>query len=228
MLPVVAGAVCLVWTLTATPRAAQQADPGPERFAGEIETFIEWDTKNAVPADGVLFVGSSTIRLWPTADRFPGLPVINRGFGGSRIPDVLHYLDDAVLEYRPSVVVFYAGDNDINSGRTPAQVAADYRTFVERVAATRADTQFIFLPIKPSIARWAIWPAMREANDLVREYSDTDPRLHYADVATPMLTAEGQTQPHLYVEDGLHMSEAGYDLWTSVLAPVIARARTAR
>ena len=155
-----------------------QAPPEPVRFQADIEAFRDWDTKNAFPADAVLFVGSSSIRMWPTAVDFPDLPVINRGFGGSQIPDVLLHLDSVVLKYRPAVVVFYAGDNDVNSGRTPEQVLADYRTFVERVRAGRTDTRFVFVPIKPSLARWTLWPEMQRANALVRAHSEPDPR-HY-------------------------------------------------
>jgi lysophospholipase L1-like esterase len=206
--------------------AAQTAEADPTRFKAEIEAFRQWDTKNAVPVDGVLFVGSSTIRLWPTATSFAGLPVINRGFGGSQISDVNHYIEDLVLRYRPAVVVFYAGDNDVNAGKSPERVAADYRDFTSKVLAARADTRIIFLAIKPSPARWALWPKMQEANERIRSYSQgRTPQLLYVDVATPMLTAGGQTQAHLYVEDGLHMTPAGYVIWTRVLAPVIAQAR---
>ena len=217
-----AGLVC--WTTSSA--VAQQGDPDPERLKTEIEAFRQWDAKNAVPANSVLFVGSSTIRLWPTAEGFPDLPVVNRGFGGSQISDANHYVEDVVLKHRPAVVVFYAGDNDINAGKSPDRVAADYRAFVTRVLAVRRDTRIIFLAIKPSLARWPLWAKMQEANDRFRSYSlGFGPQLIYVDVATPMLTSAGQTQPHLYVEDGLHMSPAGYEMWTRILAPIIAKAR---
>lgn len=214
----------LIGTTPAVP--AQVVDPDPARFKAEVDAFRAWDTKNAVPANSVLFVGSSTIRLWPTAEGFPDLPVVNRGFGGSQISDVNHYVNDLVLKYRPAVVVFYAGDNDINAGKAPDRVAADYRGFVTRVLGARADTRIIFLAIKPSPARWALWAKMQDANDRIRAYSrSVGPQLVFVDVATPMLTSDGQTQPHLYVEDGLHMTPAGYEIWTRILSPIIARAR---
>ncbi len=214
----------LCWT---TPAAvAQDLDPDPARFKAEIEAFRQWDTKNAVPANGVLFVGSSTIRLWPTAERFSDLPVINRGFGGSQVSDVNHYVEDLVLKHRPAVVVFYAGDNDINAGKTPERVEADYRAFVTRVLEARHDTRIVFLAIKPSPARWTLWATMRETNERIRSYSvESGPQLIYVDVATPMLTSAGETQAHLYVEDGLHMTAAGYEMWTRILAPIIDQAR---
>lgn len=210
------------------PVAAQQTAADPSRFAGEIDAFRQWDEKNSFPEDGVLFVGSSSIRLWATAVDFPDLPVINRGFGGSQIPDVLAHLDAVALKYRPRVVVFYAGDNDIQAGRAPEQVLADYRTFVERVRAARADTRFVYIPIKPSIARWERWPEMQRANALVRELTDASPGLYYADTAGPMLGADGRPRPELFVDDGLHLSAAGYEVWTAVVRPVVDRALSTR
>lgn len=215
----------------ATPAVSQTPAAGSARFKEDIDAFRAWDARNSVPADAVLFVGSSTIRLWNSAEAFRSIPVINRGFGGSQISDVNHYIQDVVLKYRPAVIVFYAGDNDVNSGRTTEQVVADYREFVEKVHATRADTRIIFLAIKPSPARWEKWPLMREANARIRAYGESDSGNHstglllYADVASPMLTADGRTQAHLYIEDGLHLSAAGYAMWNEVLAPVLEQAR---
>jgi lysophospholipase L1-like esterase len=222
--PLLAASLVVAFVLVAD---ARQSEPNPTRHRDAIEAFREWDAKNTVPQNAVLFVGSSTIRLWPTARQFPDTPVINRGFGGSHISEINHYVDDVATRYRAAVVVFYAGDNDIDAGKTPERVLADYRWFVTRVRATRSDTQFIFLAIKPSIARWAKWPLMQRANALIRDYSAAQPGLHFADVATPMLTPAGRTQPSLYEGDGLHMTAAGYDLWTRVLFPIIARARAA-
>lgn len=218
-------AVCLLVVSLAPPVAAQAPAAGPERFAAEIKAFADWDAKNATPANAVLFVGSSTIRLWPTAERFPDLPVVNRGFGGSQIFEVTHYIQEVALKYAADVIVFYAGDNDINAGKMPERVLADYQTFVTRVHAAKPTTRIIFLAIKPSLARWKIWPEMRRANDLVKAYSARTPNLIYADMAAPTLGADGQPRPDFFIADGLHLNAAGYDAWTRALAPVIAAAR---
>jgi lysophospholipase L1-like esterase len=205
--------------------SAQVADPDPARFAAEIQAFAEWDEKNAVPTHAVLFAGGSSIRLWNTASRFPGLPVINRGFGGSHISDVNHFVKATVLNYAPDVVVFYAGDNDISAGKGKDRVLADYKTFVARVLSAKPDTDIIFIAIKPSLARWAQWPLMRETNEAVKAYSATNRRLHFADIAPPMLGADGRPRPELFVQDGLHMTPAGYDAWTKVVTASIAAVR---
>ena len=198
-----------------------QDNPDPARFAEEIDAFEQWDRKNAVPEAPLLFVGSSSIRFWPTAERFPGLAVINRGFGGSHISDVNHYLERIVLPYAPRTIVFYAGDNDIAGGKSAEQVLADYRTFVERVHASLPETRIIFVPIKPSLSRWSMWPQMKDANGMIEAYSTSHPALVYVDMATPMLGEDGTPMPPLFIDDGLHLSVAGYDLWTRILMPYL-------
>ena len=132
----------------------------PARFADEISRFAEWDRKNSFPKDAILFVGSSSIRMWPTRESFPRWPVINRGFGGSHICDVNHYFKQVVEPYRAKVIVFYAGDNDIADGATPEQVRDDFAAFVRLVRAGQRETPIVFLSIKPSPSRWAHWPQM--------------------------------------------------------------------
>src|SRR5690625_5705320 len=125
-------------------------DPDPLRFEKQIEEFRQWDLRNATPDSPVLFVGSSSIRLWRTASAFPDYPVINRGFGGSHLSDVLYYYDDLFGPYEPAVVVFYEGDNDVASGKPADQVLEDYNELISRLLSDHPDTQFIYLPIKPS------------------------------------------------------------------------------
>jgi lysophospholipase L1-like esterase len=200
------------------PVTAQASDPDPARFAASIESFQRWDAKNSTPQDPVLFVGSSSIVGWNTSERFPDLPVVNRGFGGSHISDVNHYIEETVLRYRPSLVIFYAGDNDVEAGKTSEQVLEDYQEFVDALFEAVPSTEVVFIPIKPSLARWNLWPEMKKANALIAAYSSSDDRLHYVDLATPMLGADGTPRPELFVDDGLHLTPAGYDLWTERLA----------
>jgi lysophospholipase L1-like esterase len=214
--------ICLA-TL-APARAADAADPAPNRFAEQIETFVAWDSKNAVPAEPILFVGSSSIRMWKTRQSFPGLPVINRGFGGSHISDVVHFSDRIVLPYKPKLIVLYAGDNDIAGGKSAARVLCDYRRFVELVHADLPATRIIFITIKPSGRRWSLWPQMNEANDLVRSFSEKSGRLFFADLATPLIGDDGRPDDALFLGDRLHLNAQGYRAWTQALRPVIRRA----
>ena len=205
----------------AAPARAPETAKLP-RFEDDIRTFEAWDRKNSFPRNSVLFVGSSSIRLWPTAESFPDVPVINRGFGGSTIADVNRYAQRIVLKYEPQTIVFYAGDNDIAAGKSPQDVFDNFRTFFDSVHSRLPKTQIIYLPIKPSIARWPNWPQMQEANQLVKQLADSEPSLDYLDTATPMLGVDGQPSAELFLKDGLHMNETGYREWNDLLRPKLA------
>jgi lysophospholipase L1-like esterase len=207
------------------PVAQSQPAPDPTRFAGEIRAFAEYDRKNTPPTGAVLFVGSSTIRLWPTATSFPEWTVLNRGFGGSQITDVLHYFDQVVAPYDARVIVFYGGDNDIAEGRAPEQVRDAFADFVARVRRLHADVPIVFLSIKPSASRWQFWPQAQRANQLVRDFCGHEPHLRYLDVATILLGKDGRPDPARYAPDELHLSAAGYAVWTKALKPVIEELR---
>ncbi len=211
--------------LGARSNSVAAQNPDPLRFQGEIEAFRQWDAKNAVPKSLVLFVGSSSIRMWRTAEAFPDLPVVNRGFGGAHISDLLFFIHDILLRYpTPSAVVFYCGDNDIAGGKDAESVARDFRAFVDALRRAFPQTPLVYLPIKPSIARWNLWPTMAQANELVREMYSRDELLFYADTATPMIETGEPPAADLFLEDGLHLSEKGYALWRQVLAPMLKQA----
>lgn len=201
--------------------AVQAQQPAP--FAEEIAAFAAWDAKNAAPREPIVFAGSSTIRFWDTGDRFPGLPVVNRGFGGSQLFEVNRYITETVLRYHPRVVLLYAGDNDINAGKSPADVAQEFDRFVQLVHAADARTEIVYLAIKPSLARWALWPTMQEANTLIRARTTAGRRLHFVDVATGMLGADGAPRKELFREDGLHLSDTGYDEWSATVREFLDR-----
>ena len=161
--------------------------------------------------------------MWKTDKWFPDARVLNRGFGGSQISDVNRYADRIVLNYRPRVIVFYAGDNDVAQGKSAERVFEDFKAFADRVAERLPETHLVYLPIKPSPSRWTRWPTAREANAKVAEYLQSRPQFHYADIATPMLDKDGQPRAELFVADRLHLNEDGYKLWTVIVQPLIDR-----
>lgn len=195
--------------------------PDPTRFSDEISRFIEWDRRNAFPKDAILFVGSSSIRMWATRESFPDWPVINRGFGGAHTSDVNHYFNNVVKPYNAKVVLLYAGDNDIASNRSPEQVRDAFLAFVGRVREAQPNVPILYLSIKPSASRWQYWPRMKEANNLIRETCEKQPHLTYVDVGTPMLGPDGRPRPEYYLPDRLHLSEAGYAVWIRILTPIL-------
>ncbi len=204
----------------------QSIEVDPNRYEQYIQNFEHWDQKNAFPADGVLFMGSSSIRMWMTRESFPTLPVINRGFGGAHISDVNHFADRIVFPYKPRVIVFYAGDNDVARGKKADRVLADYITFVNTVHERLPDTKIVYLPIKPSIARWKHWPEMHKANAMIQELIDKDPKQYYVDTTAPMLHNENQVRKDIFLEDGLHLNSTGYELWTRELEPILTKLMT--
>lgn len=212
-----------VTTAQAKVREEPKPDPDPARFTADIAAFEAWDRKNSAPRNALLFVGSSSIRMWQTAEAFPELAVINRGFGGSHASDVVHYAPRIVLKYEPRTIVFYAGDNDIADAKTPQQVAGDFERFVALVREKLPETEFIYLPIKPSRARWKLWPKAQETNALVKEFAADRGYITYLETASPMLGSDGEPRPEIFLNDGLHMNEVGYRIWNEVLARHLAR-----
>ncbi len=206
-------ALCVVW-------AGRNL---PIRFERAIRAFEEEDRDHGWPEDAVLFVGSSSIRKWPIRTSFPEYPTIHRGFGGCFLSDVDHFADRIVFPYEPRVIVLYAGENDMDNRRTAEEVVEIYTRFAERVEARLPDTELLFLPIKPTPARWALWPEIKRANEGIAVYIDAHPRQRYIDTATPMLGENGRPRAELYVADGVHLSPAGYDLWTSIVKRELER-----
>jgi lysophospholipase L1-like esterase len=196
--------------------AAAEAE---RRWAEAIRAFEKADRRDPPPQHGVLFVGSSSVRLWKLDEHFPEMPVINRGFGGSQVSDTLHFADRIVLPYRPRLVVLYAGDNDIAAGESPAQVTDDFKRLVLTIHAELPQTRVAFISIKPSIARWNLYDKMRDANERIRAICEDNERLTFIDVATPMLGDDGRPRKDLFADDGLHLSDTGYRLWTMIVTP---------
>jgi lysophospholipase L1-like esterase len=204
--------------------AADQEAAGSQRWEPEVSAFEAEDRAAAPAAGGVVFVGSSSIRLWETlAEDFEGVPVVNRGFGGSEMADARYFADRIILPYRPRMVVVYAGDNDLWAGKSPQRVADDFRALVAEIHRELPQAQVGFIAVKPSVARWSIADRVRQTNDLVREYAETEPRVEYIDIFTPMLGPDGKPRPDLFVEDGLHLNARGYELWESVVEPFVRR-----
>jgi lysophospholipase L1-like esterase len=199
---------------------ATAAVAAPEKWAKDIEKFTKADATNPPPKDAVVFIGSSSIVKWSTlAKDFPDVKVINRGFGGSELADSVFYLDQVAIPYRPRAIVVYAGDNDLNAGKTPETVAADFEAFCTKVHAALPQTRVVFIGIKPSPSRWKIHEKGEKANALIAAYCAKDKRRGFVDVWKPMLDAKGEPRPELFVADMLHINAAGYAIWTPLVAP---------
>jgi lysophospholipase L1-like esterase len=186
----------------------------------EIAAFEASDRANPPPKGAILFVGSSSIRKWTTLARdFPGQQVINRGFGGSQIADSTALAERIIFPYAPRLIIFYAGDNDLALGRTPEQVAADYRAFVDKVHARLPNTTIAFLSIKPCPLRWHLHDQVIEANQKIKTIPGD--RLKFIDIYPLMLGANGKPKPEYFIWDGLHPSAACYRIWAQAIKPYL-------
>ena len=194
----------------------------PEKWKASIDKFTAADAANPPPKGAVLFAGSSSIVRWTTlkAD-FPGKVILNRGFGGSELSDLLHYADRIVIPYAPSRIVIYSGENDLQQGQTAAAVHGTFRALCEQVHAALPATRVAFISIKPSPSRMKIMPAVLEANRLIAAECARDPRRVFIDVYPAMLGADGQPKRELFVTDMLHLSDAGYAVWRPRVAPFL-------
>lgn len=196
----------------------------PERWENAISTFEAQDRQAMPPEGAILFTGSSSIRFWHDrlTEDMAGLTVIPRGYGGSTMQDSVYYIERLVFAYKPRAIVLYQGDNDIGAYHVPpTQVRDLYQLFVSQVHDKLPDTRIYVLAVKPSILREADWPEMQKTNALLKEFSDTDDRLMFIDIAMPMLTADGRPNGDLLIEDNLHMNSKGYDIWASVVRPIL-------
>jgi lysophospholipase L1-like esterase len=216
----------LLWLgAAATAAAAPAKTPDPRRFEKEIAAFEAADKTNPPPKNAILFLGSSTIRKWTTLARdFPGHKVFNRGFGGSEVSDSLFYFDRIVLPYQPKMIVFYAGANDINAGKTPEAVVDDCEAFVRKVESAMPDAKVAFISINASPSRWKDVEKVRQANREIADFMGKNETRIFIDVFPAMLDSQGKPRPELYVEDRLHLNAKGYAIWTSVIAPYLAKA----
>ena len=204
---------------TAVARAADAP------FEKEIKAFEEADKKVPPAQNAVLFIGSSTFQKWKTlAEDFPNETVINRGFGGSTtMADSVRYAKRIVIPYHPRKIVLYAGDNDLAAGKTPEQVFADFKAFVDVVRPELPKTEILYLSIKPSIARWKLIEQIKTTDKLIFDYTKTDKMLGYIDIFPLLLGDDGKPPKELFQRfDGLHMSRAGYlKLCVPVIEPRI-------
>lgn len=208
-----------VWAQTsASAIPASVAAPAAVSFEENIAAFAAADREQAPPTGGILFVGSSSIRLWNDLEKQFGPSIVKRGLGGSKMSDCTRYLDRLVFPYKPRLVVVYAGDNDLAEGIPPQDILISFQKFVDGVQRELPTTRIAYISIKPSPARARLIPKIRETNHLIQKYTSENQKLDFIEVFTAMLDAEGRPRADLFRADALHLNEAGYTLWRTIIA----------
>ncbi|MCW1922098.1 GDSL-type esterase/lipase family protein [Luteolibacter arcticus] len=199
-------------------------DLDPARFAKEIDAFDAADAKAPPEKGGIVFTGSSSIRMLDLKKVFPGLKALNRGFGGSHTSDLNHYLDRCLLRYEPSLVVFYCGGNDLWDKKSPEQVEEDFSEFRRRLFERSPEAKLIVMAVRPSPARVSIRDKEADLNARLKKAAEADKRIVYvAGSCDRFLDKTGETIRERFVEDGLHMSDAGYAIWKELLTPLLPK-----
>lgn len=211
--------LCLFLGLLASQFAFAQSST---EWESQVVAFETRDATQPPPKGETVAVGSSSIRLWSTirSDLAPAV-VEPRGIGGATTIDVLYYLERLVLVHEPRRVLLYAGENDIAGGRAPRDVLATTQEIVSRIHQRLPSTRVVLMSVKPSILRWDKWPRMAEANGLLAAFAATDPRISYVDVSSALFGADGLPARENFADDLLHLSKHGYEVWTSLLRPVL-------
>lgn len=209
----------LALVLAQPPEIAPPPRPvGPFAKWEKDVAAIEKKLKATPPKTGaVFFAGSSSIVQWKLDKSFPKAGYVSVGFGGSVVADTAHFAPRLFGPHKPATIVFYAGDNDIGRGNKPEQVLADFKRVVAELSNLNPECRILFISIKPSVARWKLFAEQTKANALVRDYCDKTRGLVYVDIVPLMLRTDGTPDPEMFVKDGLHMTEKGYEVWTAAV-----------
>lgn len=209
---------------TAAPPTATQ-DRHEVFFQEQIDRFVQQDRTDPPPKDAVEMVGSSIFRLWTTATRqLAPLPVYNRAFGGSRTWEVNHYLDQIVVPYRPKIILYYCGSNDVNSGEEAGPIFNRIKEFVTRVGAALPATRIYFVSINLSPDKRARWNVVNRVNASVKAYAGNVRNLEYMDVNPVLVDEKGEPRTEMFMPDGLHLTPPAYEGYTRIIRPVLLRA----
>lgn len=191
------------------------------KWKDEINAFDKLNNKIPLQ-EGILFTGSSSIKYWkdPAKD-FNNSVILNRGFGGSQIIDLIENFDQVILKYHPKKIVIYSGDNDIAAGKSAEIVYGDFCTLYGMIKAKLPDTKIYYIAIKPSLKRWTKVLEMKKTNTMINEFLNAKSAGFFVDIFSPMINLDGKPVNDLFINDGLHLSDKGYRLWTKILTPYI-------
>ncbi len=208
-----------------TAQAQPKANPDPARFEKDIAAFEAADKASPPTPGGTLFVGSSSISQWDVAREFADLKPIKRGYGGSHVSDTIHFAPRIIFPYKPSLVVFYAGDADVAGGKSAETIAADTATLLVLIHKTLPGTRVVVIGTKPSPLHWKHQDTIRKANAQIQATIKSDPLAAFVDVEAALLGTDGQPRQDFYAANGLNLNDAGYQAWTAAARPVIEQAR---
>ena len=196
-------------------------------FQDEIDVFIKKDSIAMPAANSILFVGSSSFNYWKDiSNYFPGYPIINRGFGGSSLTDIIYFNQETILKYKPKQIYIYCGENDIAASDTitPAIVFERFKTLYTIIRTHLGNkVPVMYVSIKPSVARWSMEEKFFAANSLIRNFINKQKHTQFLDVHSAMLDSNGMVYKDIFIADKLHMNAKGYAIWQKIIAPTLVK-----
>ncbi|MFT5676004.1 MAG: lysophospholipase L1-like esterase [Paraglaciecola sp.] len=199
-----------------------------DRFESTIESFRRFDARNSLAKDPILFVGSSSMVYWETANSFPDYPIINRGFGGASLPEVIHFYDDVIKKHNPSMIFVYC-DIDVERGRSPEFAVNAFKELVNRIEQDFPTTPVLFLSMKPTLIDDILGKDVRRnkllTNQLLMQYAESKDTLSYVDITSSMIGANGRLKDNIFIDDGMHLNPLGYELWDPIIKSEIDNIR---
>ncbi|MBX2814986.1 MAG: hypothetical protein KTR24_03275 [Saprospiraceae bacterium] len=191
----------------------------PTRFSDQIDQLLAQERESSNPP--VLFTGSSSVRIWDLGKYYPELHLLNHGFGGSQMSDLEYYLDQLVIQFSPSQVFIYEGDNDLAAGKSVKQIMKSCKRVVKRIQKALPECEIFLIAAKPSVARWQLAQEYENLNAAYLQFARRKSMVAFADVWTPMLDSDGMVMKDIFLQDNLHMNDKGYALWDKVIGPLI-------
>jgi lysophospholipase L1-like esterase len=205
--------------------APSTAGNDAQRWQARVDRYLNVrDKANPPPTGGIVFTGSSSIEMWSSLKTdFPKYAVVNRGIGGTWLADQLHIAPQLVYPLDPKTIVIYAGENDLQDGRSVEDVVTAFKDVREQIRTEESRATIVFIALKPSPSRRGLTAAMRDANDQIAALCAKDPQCTFVDIFTPMLDDKGEPRVELFIEDMLHMNAAGYQLWREFVAPALQK-----
>ena len=217
---IIIGVMLSFWSIIIS---AQETKPP---FYDDIQAFKKQDSISFPPKKAILFVGSSSFTKWTDVqDYFPKYTIINRGFGGSALQDVIRYTNDIITAYQPKQIVIYCGENDLASSDsvTAQMVLLRFKQLFTVIRKNDPSVPVAFVSLKPSPSRKHLWPKMLKANQLIKDYLGTKTNTSFIDVYHKMLNKDGTVMQDIFIEDDLHMNAKGYAIWRKIIQPYLIK-----
>jgi lysophospholipase L1-like esterase len=198
---------------------AQDVKPA---FWDDIQAFKKRDSLSFPPRNAILFIGSSSFTMWKDVQKnFPSYTIINRGFGGSSLPDVIRYAKDIIVPYKPKQIVIYCGENDLAASDTVTAklVFNRFKQLFTIIRNRYPKVKVTYVSMKPSPSRQLLLSKMISGNELIKKYLSSKKRTSYVDVYKEMIDDEGKPRAELFLDDNLHMNKTGYAIWQKLIEP---------